>query len=95
MPDLVTYQTLTDLSSIRGTRLQWFRFIYYVHYCIEWFLVLSKGQHSAVEFIFPFGLSYAWLSDQSDANWFQSYLRDETAMNSDLFIMYIIALSDF
>ena len=29
MPDLVTYQTLTYLSPIRGTRLQ---FIYYVHY---------------------------------------------------------------
>ena len=31
----------------------------------------------------------------SDANWFESYPRDETAMNSDLYIMYIIALSDF
>ena len=38
---------------------------------------------------FPIGLSYAWLSDLSDANWFESYPRDETAMNSDLFIMYI------
>ena len=52
-------------------------------------LVLSEGQHNA-EFI-----CYAWLSDLSDANWFESYLRDETAVNSDLFIMYIIALSDF
>ena len=40
-------------------------------------------------FNFPIWLSYAWLSDLSDANWFESYPRDETAMNSDLFIMYI------
>ena len=53
-------------------------------------LVLSEGQHSAVEFI-----CYAWLSDLSDAIWFESYPRDETAVNFDLFIMYIIALSDF
>ena len=53
-------------------------------------LVLSEGQHSAVELI-----CYAWLSDLSDANWFESYPRDETAVNSDLFIMYIIALGDF
>ena len=64
-----------------------------LHYCIEWFLFLSEGEHSAVEFISLLG--YAWLSDLSDANWFESYPRDETAMNSDLFIMYIIALSDF
>ena len=89
MSDLVTYQTLADLSPIRGTRLQWIQ-INYVHYCIEWFLVLSEGQHSAVEFI-----CYAWLSDLSDANWFESYPQDETAMNSHLFIMYIIALSEF
>ena len=89
MPDLVTYQTLTDLSPIRGTRLKWIQ-INYVHYFIEWYLVLSEGQHSAVELI-----CYAWLSDLSDANWFESYPRDETAKNSDLFIIYIIALSDF
>ena len=38
---------------------------------------LSEGQPSAVEFI-----CYAWRSDLSDANWFESYPRDETAMNS-------------
>ena len=27
-------------------------------------------------------------------NWFESNSRDETAMNSDLFIMYIIASSE-
>ena len=54
-------------------------------------LILSEGQHSAVEFI-----CNAWLSDLSDANWFESYpIGDETAVNSDLFIVYIIALSDF
>ena len=90
MPDLVTYQTLTDLRPIRGTRLQWIQ-IYLLCTLLHWvILVLSEGQHSAVEFI-----CYAWLSDLSDGNWFESYLRDETAMNSDLYIMYIIALSDF
>ena len=34
-------------------------------------------------------------SDILDAKWYESYPRVETAMNSDLFIMYIIALSDF
>ena len=58
-------------------------------------LVLSEGQHSAVAFIFPIGLRYAWLSDLLDAYWFESNSRDETAMNSDLFIMYIIASSEF
>ena len=43
--------------------------------CIEWFLVLSEGQHSAEEFS-----CNAWLSDLSDANWVESYPRDETAM---------------
>ena len=90
MHDLVTYQTLTDFSPIRGTRLQWIQ-IYYLCTLLHWvILVLSEGQHSAVEFI-----CYAWLSDLSDAKWFKSYPMDETAMNSDLFIMYIIALSDF
>ena len=85
MPDLVTYQTLTDLSPIRGMRLQWIQ-IYLVCTLLYWvILVLSEGQHSAVEFI-----CYAWLSDLSDANWFESYPKDETAMNSDLFIMYIL-----
>ena len=36
-------------------------------------LVVSEGQHSAVELI-----CYAWLSDLSDAIWFESYSRDET-----------------
>ena len=68
MPNFVTYQTLTDLSPFRGTRL--IIQIYYV-YCTEW------EQHSAVEFI-----CYAWLSD-SDANLFVSYPSND-AMNSDL-----------
>ena len=90
MPDLVTYQTLTDLSPIRGMRLQWIQ-IYLSCSLLHWvILVLSEGQHSAVELI-----CYAWLSDLSDANWFESYPRNETAMNSDLFIMFIMALSDF
>ena len=89
MPNLVTYQTLTDLSPIRGTRLQWIQ-IYLLCTLLQWvILVLSEGQHSAVELI-----CYASLSDLSDANWFESYPRDETTMNSDLFIMYSIALSD-
>ena len=92
MPDLVTYQTLTDLSPIRGMRLQWIQIYLLFTYIIALsdYLVLSEGHHSAVGFI-----CYAWPSDLSDANWFQSYPRDETAMNSDLFIVYIIALSDF
>ena len=54
-------------------------------------LVVSEGQHSALELI-----CYAWLSYLSDAIWFESYpIGDETAVNSDLFIVYIIALSDF
>ena len=90
MPDLVTYQTLTDLSPIRGMRVQSIQ-IHLLSTLLHWvILVLSEGQHSAVEFI-----CYAWLSDLSDAKWFESYPRGETAMNSDLFIMYIIALSDF
>ena len=86
MPDLVTYQTLTDLrpNRVDETAIQ----IYYVPYCTELILVLSEGQHNAF-------ICYAWLSDLSDANWFESYPRDETAVNSDLFIMFIIALSDF
>ena len=43
MPDLVTYQTLTDFSPIRGD-------IYHVHFAMS-DLVLSEGQHSAVELI--------------------------------------------
>ena len=33
--------------------------------------------------------------DISDADWFESYPRDESAINSDAVIKYIIALSDF
>ena len=54
-----------------------------------------RGTTQCSRIHFPIGLRYAWLSDLSYTNWFQSYPRDETAINSDLFIMYIIALSDF
>ena len=63
------------MSPIRGMRLQWIQ-IYLSCTLLHWvILVLSEGQHSAVEFI-----CYAWLSDLSDANWFESYPRDETEL---------------
>ena len=77
MHDLVTYQTLTDLSPIRGTRLQWIQIIYYVHYCTKWFLSYPRDNIGAVEFI----------------SLFESYPRDDDCImyiiaSSDFFLSY-------
>ena len=48
----------------------------------------------AVEFIFPVGLSYAWLSDLSDANLIPDLIWFDLQWYETVF-MYIIALSDF
>ena len=77
MPDLVTYSDANWFESYPRdeTAMNSDLFIMYIlHWAI---LVLSEGQHSAVQFI-----CFAWLSDLSDANWFESYPRDETAINS-------------
>ena len=87
MPNLVTYQTLTDLSPIQGMRLQWIQ-IY-----LSYMYIIALSDFSPIRgttYCSRIHLIYASLSDLSDANWFESYPRDETAMNSDLFIMYIM-----